>query len=38
MSTIDKALDEIAEQRKLVSKSQEQIDRLLSIIENMNNK
>lgn len=32
-STIDKALDEIAEQRKLVSKSQEQIDRLLSIIE-----
>ena len=38
MSTIDKALDEIAEQRKLVAKSQEQIDRLLSIIENMNNK
>ena len=43
MSTIDKALDEIAEQRKLVekshelfSKSQEQIDRLLSIIEDMN--
>lgn len=38
MSTIDKALDEISEQRKLVAKSQEQIDRLLSIIENMNNK
>lgn len=42
-STIDKALDEIAEQRKLVaksqeqvSKSQEQIDRLLAIIEDMN--
>ena len=34
-ATIDKALDEIAEQRKLVSKSQEQIDRLLGIIEQM---
>lgn len=41
-STLDKALDEIAEQRKLVaksqeqvSKSQEQIDRLLAIIEKM---
>lgn len=34
-STLDKALDEIAEQRKLVSKSQEQIDRLLSIIEHI---
>lgn len=35
-STIGKALDEIAEQRKLVSKSQEQIDRLISIIEKFN--
>lgn len=34
-STLDKALDEIAEQRKLVAKSQEQIDRLLAIIEKM---
>lgn len=33
--TIDKAIDEIAEQRKLVAKSQEQIDRLLAIIEKM---
>lgn len=33
--TIDKAMDEIAEQRKLVAKSQEQIDRLLAIIERM---
>lgn len=32
-STIDKAIDEISAQRKLVSKSQEQIDRLLTIIE-----
>ena len=37
IATLDKAIDEIAEQRKLVAKSQEQIDRLLSIIENMNN-
>ena len=37
-ATLDKAIDEIAAQRKLVEKSQEQIDRLLSIIENMNNK
>ncbi len=37
-ATLDKAIDEIAAQRKLVAKSQEQIDRLLSIIENMNNK
>lgn len=36
--TLDKAIDEIAAQRNLVEKSQEQIDRLLSIIENMNNK
>lgn len=34
-STLDKAIDEIAEQRKLVAKSQEQIDRLLVIIEKM---
>ena len=33
--TLDKAIDEIAEQRKLVAKSQEQIDRLLAIIEKM---
>lgn len=32
-TTIDKALDEIAAQRKLVEKAQEQIDRLLSILE-----
>ena len=37
-ATLDKAIDEIAAQRKLVEKSQEQIDRLLSIIENMNKK
>lgn len=37
-TTLDKAIDEIAAQRKVVQKSQEQIDRLLSIIENMNNK
>ena len=30
---LSKALDEIAEQRKLVTKAQEQIDRLLNIIE-----
>lgn len=30
---VDKLIDEIAEQRKLVAKSQEQIDRLLGIIE-----
>ena len=34
-TTLDKALEEIGEQRKLVAKSQEQIDRLLSIIEKM---
>ena len=33
--TLDKAIDEIAEQRKLVAKSQEQMDRLIAIIENM---
>ena len=32
-SNLSKALDEIAEQRKLVSKAQEQIDRLIDIIE-----
>lgn len=37
-STLDRALDEISEQRKLVSKSQEQIDRLLAIIENFQTK
>lgn len=35
-ATLDKAIDEIAAQRRIVEKSQEQIDRLLSIIENMN--
>ena len=38
IASIDKALDEIAAQRQVVQKSQEQIDRLLSIIENMNGK
>ena len=33
--TLDKAIDEIADQRKLVAKSQEQMDRLIAIIENM---
>lgn len=37
-SALDKAIDEISAQRKLVEKSQEQIDRLITIIENMNNK
>lgn len=36
--TLDKALDEIAAQRMLVAKSQEQIDRLLTIIETMRGK
>ena len=36
-STLDKAIEEISEQRKLVAKSQEQIDRLLAIIEKMQN-
>lgn len=35
-TTLEMAINEIAEQRKLVAKSQEQIDRLLSIIENFN--
>lgn len=35
-STLLKAISEIAEQRKLVAKSQEQIDRLITIIERMN--
>lgn len=34
-TTVDKALDEIAAQRHMLEKSQEQIDRLLSIIEGM---
>lgn len=33
---LGKALDEIAAQRRLLEKSQEQIDRLISIIERMN--
>lgn len=37
-STIDKALEEIAAQRKLVEKSQEQIDRLIGVIEKMQEK
>lgn len=32
-STLDKALDEIAAQRRLVEKSQEQIDRLITLLE-----
>lgn len=32
-STLDKAINEIAEQRKLVAKAQEQIDRLISLLE-----
>ena len=31
--TLDKAINEIAEQRKLVAKAQEQIDRLISLLE-----
>lgn len=37
-STLERDLDEISQQRKLVSKSQEQIDRLLAIIEKMQEK
>ncbi|MGP1526964.1 MAG: hypothetical protein ACTTI2_06125 [Bacteroidales bacterium] len=33
-SNLSKAIDEIAEQRKLVSKAQEQIDRLITLLEN----
>ena len=33
-STLDRAINEIAEQRKLVSKAQEQIDRLITLLEN----
>ena len=36
-TALEKALDEIAEQRKLTTKSQEQIDRLLGIIEGFQN-
>ena len=32
-ASISKALDEIAEQRKLVAKAQEQIDRLIGLLE-----
>lgn len=32
-NTLDKALDEIAAQRRLVEKSQEQIDRLITLLE-----
>lgn len=32
---VEKLLDEISEQRKLVSESQRQVDRLLSIVEKM---
>ena len=34
-STLDKAIGEIAEQRKIISKCQEQIDRLIAVIERM---
>ncbi|MBQ5401867.1 MAG: helix-turn-helix transcriptional regulator [Bacteroidales bacterium] len=34
-SALEKAIDEIAEQRKLTAASQSQVDRLLSIIETM---
>lgn len=37
-STIDKALEEIAAQRKLVEKSQEQIDRLIGVLEKLTEK
>ena len=37
-STLDKALDEIAAQRKLVEKSQEQIDRLIGVLEKLTEK
>lgn len=33
IDNLSKALDEIAEQRKLVSKAQEQIDRLIGLLE-----
>lgn len=32
-NTLDKAINEIAEQRKLVAKAQEQIDRLITLLE-----
>lgn len=34
-STLDKAIGEIAEQRKIIAKCQEQIDRLIAVIERM---
>ena len=36
--TIDKAIDEISEMRKLVQKRDEQIDRLISVIEKITDK
>ncbi len=33
MEAFNKMLDELAEQRKIVTKSQEQIDRLLGLLE-----
>ena len=35
---LERAMEEIGEQRKLLTKAQEQIDRLLSIIEKINDK
>lgn len=35
-SALEKALNEIAEQRKLTAKAQEQVDRLLNIVERVN--
>lgn len=37
-STLDKALDEIAAQRRLVEKAQEQMDRLIGVLEKMTEK
>lgn len=37
-NTLDKALDEIAAQRRLVEKSQEQIDRLIGVLEKLTEK
>lgn len=34
-NTLDKAIGEIAEQRKIIAKCQEQIDRLIAVIERM---
>lgn len=35
LATLDKAISEISEQRKMLVKSQEQIDRLIAVIEKM---